>query len=172
MNNRQRKTIRHQRWHYDRSGFYFITICTHQRDHLFDNSEFKAVAEAYWQKIPGYKSVTRVSLDVWVVMPNHLHGILVIENEKALADQRPEKTVSGSVGALIGAYKSTVTKRINKLQGSQGIKVWQRGYYDHIIRNEQELHAIRQYIIDNPKRWAEDRENLDAITNKMTHRGT
>lgn len=68
---------------------------------------------------------------------------------------------------LIGQYKSGVTRRINHLRHTPGGRVWQRGYYERIIRNEREWNAIRQYIHDNPARWAEDRENLDRLLSRM-----
>jgi REP element-mobilizing transposase RayT len=80
-----------------------------------------------------------------------------------------QKGEAGSLGVLVGRYKTAVTTRINNLRRSKGAKVWQRGYYERIIRNERELRATRQYIIKNPVRWAEDRENLDSLLNKMIY---
>jgi len=75
------------------------------------------------------------------------------------------------VGAIVGNFKSLVTRRINRLRRTPGERVWQRGYYDRIVRNPRELDAIRRYIRDNPARWAEDCENLDALTRKMRRMG-
>ena len=102
-------------------------------------------------------------------MPNHIHAILVIVDGASDENPRPRKTESGTVGALVGTYKSTVTNRINHLRNDIGATVWQRGYYDRIIRNDDELNAIRDYIRRNPERWAEDRDNLDALLVKMTY---
>ena len=172
----RRNSLRHSGWNYTATGYYFVTICTAGRVHLFDSAELKQIAETVWQKIPTFKSATIVRLDEWVVMPNHVHGIVVIVEGIAATSsgseqagiQRPEKAVSGSVGALVGAYKAAVTHRINNLQGTQGVKIWQRGYYDRVIRNDRKLAATREYIRDNPARWTEDRDNLDALLVKMT----
>jgi putative transposase len=80
-----------------------------------------------------------------------------------------ENALAGSLGVVVGRYKTAVTTRINQLRHSTGAKVWQRGYYERIIRNQRELAATRQYIINNPRRWAEDRDNLDALLSKMTY---
>ena len=80
-----------------------------------------------------------------------------------------ENALAGSLGVVVGRYKTAVTTRINNLRQSKGANVWHRGYYERIIRNERELQATRQYIIDNPTRWAEDRENLDTLLTKMTY---
>jgi len=94
-----------------------------------------------------------VELDAWVVMPNHLHGILLIR------DDLPGKRKP--LGGLIGAYKTVSTKRINALRGVSGEIVWQRSFYDHILRSEADLNRVRGYIDNNPARWAED-ENYSA----------
>ena len=73
----------------------------------------------------------------------------------------------GSVGAIVGNFKALVTRRVNHLPRTPGAKVWQRGYYDRIVRNERELDAIRRYIRDNPDRWDEDGDNLDALIAKI-----
>ncbi len=77
---------------------------------------------------------------------------------------------SGSIGAIVGNLKSLTARRINNLRHTPGAAVWQRGYYDRIVRNDRELDAIRQYIQNNPQRWADDRENLDNLLNKMEKR--
>ena len=74
------------------------------------------------------------------------------------------------MGAIVGNFKSLAARRINNLRRTPGGRVWQRGFYDRIVRNERELEAIRRYIRDNPDRWAEDRENLDAALAKMQRR--
>ena len=168
MTYRRRNSLRHENWHYGAAGYYFVTICTYRRVCLFDSAEFKQIAAMMWQKIPSFKSATTVRLDEWIVMPNHVHGILIIIDGYSHADPRPTKTFSGTVGALVGTFKSSTTKRINTIRNTAGARIWQRGYYDRIIRNERELDAIRNYIVRNPERWAEDRDNLDALTNKMT----
>lgn len=108
-----------------------------------------------------------VLLDAFVVMPNHVHGIIIINDGGVgamrriapTAEQgysRPTGAASGSLGAILGQIKSISTKRIKKLTQSTDNPVWQRNYYEHIIRNETELAAIRLYIKSNPFRWTED----------------
>ncbi len=161
--------MRWEAWHYGAAGYYFVTICTHNRECLFDNDGLREIAEVAWQRIPTFKSATKVLMDVWIVMPNHVHGIIVIIDGYDESDPRPDKAISGTVGALVGTYKSVVTNHVNNLRDTSGEKVWQRGYYDRVIRNEEELNSIREYIVQNPARWAEDRENLDKLFARMTY---
>ena len=167
-----RKSIRYADWDYRTPGYYFITICTVGRTLLFNNQEFKQVADTFWRKIPTQKTASHVQLDAFVVMPNHVHLILhLFDYPSGYTEQAAPRAFRapppGSIGALVGQYKSTVTRAINNLRKSKGAPVWQRGYWDRIIRNEAELNKTRQYIIDNPARWAEDGENLDAVLNRM-----
>jgi REP element-mobilizing transposase RayT len=115
-----------------------------------------------------------IRLDAFVVMPNHIHGIVVISNDvhddevgahgrAPLHSDRPPPTSRGrpprSLGAFIAGFKAVVTKRINENRGTPGAPVWQRNYYEHVIRSDDELNRTIQYITDNPARWAEDAEN-------------
>jgi REP element-mobilizing transposase RayT len=169
-----RRSIRWKGWDYGTAAYYFITICTHQRQHLFTDLQLKDIAAKSWQTLPTHPKSQHIALDQWIIMPNHMHGILIIEQQRLNdLDHNPSlfrNVASGKLGRFIATYKAATTRQINHLRDTQGAKVWQRGYWDRVIRNEQELHAIRQYIQDNPIRWAEDRENLDTLTNKMTHR--
>jgi putative transposase len=79
------------------------------------------------------------------------------------ADSRPTAPASRSLGVIVGNFKSVTTRRINRIRKSPGVPLWQRSFYDHIIRNERELRAIREYIIQNPLRWDLDRDNPDVI---------
>jgi len=187
-----RQSIRLRGWDYTTPGAYFITICTYQRENIFADARFKEIVGNTWQAIPTHSHAQHVRLDEWVVMPNHLHGILILENnvgrgeaigrgeatridggmEKNPVSELPRpygggKLTSGSVGAVIGNFKSLVARRINNVRRTPGGKVWQRGYYDRIIRNERELNAVRQYIQENPLRWEEDRDNLDTLIAQM-----
>lgn len=170
-----RQSIRYADWDYRTPAYYFITICTHQRLQLFDDPTLKQVAEQQWAALPQHKKNRHIALDEWVVMPNHMHGLLWLKTwpESILAEPERKQgfthAQAGSVGVIVGNYKSQVTRRINDLRGQAGVKVWLRGYWDRIVRTEDELNRIRQYIIDNPRRWAEDRENLDVMLERMTY---
>lgn len=97
-----------------------------------------------------------VRLDEYVIMPNHVHGIIELEVRGVLNEF---KSPSKNLGAIIRGYKSTVTKQINALNNQPGDKIWQQNYYDHIVRNRQDLNRIRRYIRDNPENWENDKLN-------------
>ena len=169
-----RRSIRLKDWDYRSPGYYFVTICTHGRQNLFDNPEYQALAADALTRIPQQKHARHVVVDVWVVMPNHVHVIIVFIDYPAQADmtmpsEEFQNALAGSLGVVVGRYKTAVTRRLNNLRHSQGAPVWQRGYYERIIRNEREWRATQKYIEENPVRWAEDRDNLDALLAKMTY---
>jgi putative transposase len=107
-----------------------------------------------------------ITLDAFVVMPNHIHGIIFI-NESDVGATGGSPVRSGprrhSLASFLGGFKSATTKRINDLRKTPVRPIWQRNYYEHVIRNEQSLHRIREYIANNPARWDFDRENPAAI---------
>ena len=199
------KQYRYKNYDYSEDGFYFITICTKNRVELFGDivgdemvlSEDGKIAEKFWLKISGHFPF--VKLDEFVIMPNHIHGIINIvpagennnENNNVGTGHCPVHTVGHcpvptvghcpvptvgqcpvptqkyskfghvmpkSISTIIGSFKSIVTKTINQKYKSDNI-IWQPRFYDRIIRNENELNRIRQYIIDNPYKWALDRNN-------------
>lgn len=173
-NKNRRRSIRWQGWDYGTPGYYFVTICTYQRLPLFDDDQLKQVVEYTWQQLPRYPKSQHITLDDWVVMPNHLHGLIVIRervnpDEKVSRDDEPlfRNARPGQLGRLIATYKAVATKRINRIRGKVGGRVWQRGYWDRVVRNERELQAIRHYIRENPRRWSEDRDNLESLVQKM-----
>ena len=175
-----RRSIRLKGWDYAGAGAYFVTICTHRRENLFGEivagemrlNDCGRVAQWYWEALPG--RVPGLQLDAYVVMPNHLHGLLVLGKGEASAGQvpdhfrpraadasplRPRGTERGSLGAIIQNYKSITTRRLNTVAGTPGAPVWQRNYYEHIVRDARALNAIRAYIRNNPFKWALDRDN-------------
>lgn len=104
-----------------------------------------------------------ITLDAFVIMPNHVHGIMVIEESDVGATGRsPSRSgpAPRSLGAFVGGFKSATTKQLNDLRRTPGQPVWQRNYYEHVIRDERSLHRIREYIAGNPARWDFDREIL------------
>jgi REP element-mobilizing transposase RayT len=177
-----RRSIRLQGYNYSQAGAYFVTIVAWQREILFGEilngetpqggdvvlNDFGKIIQEEWEQTAVIRP--NVELGEYVVMPNHFHGILVFTNDDAYtvgATRRvaPTKTKlqSGSLGAVIGQFKSIVTKRINRLRGVEGVPVWQRNYYEHIIRNESEMDRISRYIESNPMRWADDDENPNHV---------
>jgi len=167
-----RRSIRLPRYDYSRAGFYFVTICVRNKECLFGEiaegkvrlSEFGIIADECWREIPIH--FNNVILALHVIMPNHIHGILRITNVGArhalpLQARKFGKPVAGSLPTIIGAFKSAVTRRINQVRSTPSAGFWQRNYYEHVIRNPDELSQIRQYISDNHKKWALDRENPD-----------
>ena len=166
----RRHSIRLKDYDYSQAGAYFVTICTHNRKLIFGDvvegemrlNEYGCVVETEWIKAADIRK--NVELDVFVVMPNHFHGVIIIfgrgdPSGRPYAPTSPHGPPSGSLGAIIGQFKSAASKRINKLRGTPGIPIWQRNYYEHIIRNEDDLAEIREYIMNNPQRWEFDKEN-------------
>ncbi len=112
-----------------------------------------------WFEIPQHFS--NVELDDFVVMPNHIHGIIVIDDNNYLGGKEKEGGETPplrkpTLGQIVAYYKYRTTKIINELDDTQGSRLWQRNYYERIIRDEKELFATRQYIINNPMNWAKD----------------
>jgi REP-associated tyrosine transposase len=130
------------------------------------------IVEDYWVWLS--KQYEHVILDTWMVMPNHLHGIMIITSD-GRGGSRTAPTVMDirkPLGRLIGAFKTVSTKRINVLRQTPAVPVWQRNYYEHIIRNEDELIRTSEYILNNPTRWAEDENNPAAMDNVNGHNVT
>lgn len=92
-------------------------------------------------------------------MPNHVHGIVVIENNRAGLESRAGLEPAPTLSEIVRQFKTFSSKRINQLRDNPGCPVWQRNYYERVIRNEQELAKTREYIVSNPMRWALDKEN-------------
>ena len=140
-------------FNYANDGFYFITICSHNKNNLFGNinslNEIGKIAKTELENIPTH--FNNVKIDKYVIMPNHIHCIVVIGCDAKAERSRPFPTLS----TVIGLYKSGVSKRIHEL--CPDILVWQKSYHDHIIRNEDDYLRIWQYIDENPAKWAKDK---------------
>ena len=151
-----------------------MTICTHDRQCVFGEivndtmrlNDIGKIVHEEWTKTPIIRP--EIELDGFVLMPNHVHGIIIInEMPNAKRDglsQKPKGDGTSplrntGLGRVIASFKYQSTKRINESMGTPGKKVFQRGYYDHIIRNDPDLHRIRAYIANNPMQWAIDEEN-------------
>jgi putative transposase len=175
---KQRRSIRLPQFDYTQPGAYTVTICTQPQAPSFGQivgetvrfNSYGQVVDRCWRQIRDHNPF--VQLDAFVVMPNHLHGILVLGYDarargtacRALTE-RFGKPVPGSLPTLIRSFKSAATRGINRLRGTPGGRVWQRGYYERVIRNERELNAVRGYIAANALQWDLDPEN-PANTNK------
>jgi len=163
-----RRSIRLRGYNYSRAGAYFITICTQGRARLFGDivdgemvlDDAGRVAWRCWRDIPNH--FPHAELDEFVVMPNHVHGIIVIGGDDDVVGAKnfsPLRSAGTSkiIGSMVRGFKTGVTKWMR--QNTPIHDVWQRNYYEHIVRNESELNRIRQYIINNPGNWAGDNEN-------------
>lgn len=155
------RSIRAKGYDYAQDGAYFVTVCAQGMKCVFgeiEKGEMKLngagkIAQKCWQEIP--KHYPFVELDEFVAMPNHIHGIIVIQNQiRERANnhsplQMQNSGTSKTVGAIIRGYKIGVTKLLGK-------SIWQRNYWEHIIRNDEDLDRIREYIINNPLNWELD----------------
>ena len=168
-----RRSIRLPGYDYRRRGAYFITICTTGRACVFGevvNDEVKLsrrgmIATECWNDIPNHRPY--VELDQFIVMPNHVHGLVwILDSDERRATQasplQGPRLVPGSLGAIVGAYKAAVSRNINKIRPGAAVDLWQPNYYEHIVRDERALVNIREYIVSNPLAWADDAENPEG----------
>ena len=158
-----RKSIRLYDYDYSQEGGYFITICTEKRrnllSHIYENGECERAVVSYTQigriaEAALLETAVKqgIVLDSYVIMPNHIHAIVFIE-----------KNIEGnlSLGSFVGAFKSIAANRwinVCKAEGNIAGKLWQRNYYEHILRNKQDYQEKRRYIEDNPDKWRMDEE--------------
>ena len=161
---------------YTRPGAYFVTICTLNRlcllgevvDGCVRLSEAGGLARDVWENLPSH--YPHVRLDAWVIMPNHLHGIVCLAGTEAASGGvgvgtglKPVPTGGSAprygLPEVIRAFKTFSAKRINASRGAPGVPFWQRSYHDRIIRDDASLDRLRQYVIDNPARWHQDPNN-------------
>lgn len=165
-NSRRRHSLRLRRFDYGHPGSYFVTICTYQRQCLFGRivDGRMQVSEAgqhvlnSWHALPDH--FTGVERDEYVLMPNHIHGVVRIVDLGGARHASPLRQ-GVALGVVIGAFKSAAARRIRSAVGADVQRIWQRGYYEHVIRSERSLQAIREYIRNNPMQWALDGENPD-----------
>jgi REP element-mobilizing transposase RayT len=175
-----RRSIRLRNYDYSQAGAYFVTICTINRKCLFGKIEGPnnnspnimlsnvagKIVQQCWLEIPTH--FPNAELDKFVVMPNHIHGIIIIKNVwvqnfEPIQQNKYQKIIPQSIGSIIRGFKIGVTKWFR--QNTNIYNVWQRNYYEHIVRNERELNQIREYIINNPLQWQFDRENPAGAKN-------
>ncbi len=163
------KSTRLKEWDYSSLGYYFITICAKNHECVFGEilegemilSKIGEIVAEEWQKIEQIRP--NIKLDEWIIMPNHLHGIIIIRDETKndTSVETTRRVVStlkpNSLGSIIGQFKSVSTKRIHAMGYNKF--AWQPRFYDHIIRNEKSLEKIREYIHFNPLKWDIDENN-------------
>ncbi len=162
-----RHSIRMKGYDYSKAGVYYITICTQNRKCLFGdiiNGEMQlndtgSVVVDEWMKIPGTQQ--GIELEEWVVMPNHFHGIIIFTESVGAIHESPlpmtqKQRRNMGLPKLIGRFKMLSSKKINEIRQTPGVKLWQRNYWEHIIRNNDELINIREYIRNNPRKWSSD----------------
>jgi putative transposase len=184
-----RRSIRLKGYDYSQAGAYFVTLCAWNKEYLFGEivdgkmllNEYGEIVIKCWEAIPSH--FVNVGCDEFVVMPNHVHGIITITNVGAqfiapsyvdchtsrysAINQNNKKNVinqgainrAPTVGGIMRSFKARCTCMINQIRNTPGTPVWQRNYYEHIIRDDRELQAIREYIRYNPIKWNEDEEN-------------
>jgi len=180
---RNRRSIRLQGYDYSRAGAYFVTICAQNRECLFGEitdgemvlNDAGMMIQTVWDQLPMRFSNTELA--GFVVMPNHIHGIVFLgrrgescirpislNHNKGDHKDRPYGTLPDTLGRIIQAFKSIATHEY--IHGVKQLgwppfpgKIWQRNYYEHIIRNDNEFNRIREYIANNPMQWELDREN-------------
>jgi len=171
-----RRSIRLQGYDYSQAGAYYITIVAYGREWVFGEivngeirlNQFGAIVRDEWEKSAQIRA--EIELGAYVIMPNHFHAVVIITarpedgtGDRPVAPTTVAPTANGprpqSIGALMAGFKSSVTKRINEIRKTPGIPVWQRNYYEHIIRNDEEHNRIHLYIEANPANWQEDKEN-------------
>jgi putative transposase len=184
-----RRSIRLGGYDYSQAGMYFVTLCTMNRDFIFGDvsggamhsNQFGEIVSKWWYELPNYYAP--VELDEFVVMPNHINGVIVItdssgagpspanvgagvsplgcgESSRPNAGSTPSRlSAKRTLGQLVGYFKFQITKEINQLAHTGYAKVLQRDYYEHIIRSERERDAIADYIRNNPGNWGDDLDN-------------
>jgi putative transposase len=174
---KNRRSIRLKEYDYSQSGAYFVTICAHDRRCIFGKiadgqmalNDAGRMIDAEWQKLKTRFPLVR--LDEYVIMPNHFHVIITLNPKivgagSSCPDETPEMACNSgredrapTLGDVVGYFKYQTTRQINAARDVDIQKIWQRNYYERVIRNEDELNEIRQYIMDNPAKWDTDEEN-------------
>jgi REP element-mobilizing transposase RayT len=184
-----RRSIRLPGYDYNRPGAYFVTLVTAGRECLLGEvagGEMRSnrcgeIVCRGWLDLP--RHYPHAVLDAFMCMPNHVHGIVILRDDAGRggsisgkivtpseahsgelcapdsAQTRPYEATRHGVPEIIRAFKSFSARRINILRNTSGVPVWQRNYYEHIIRGDADLSRIRAYILDNPRRWDLDQEN-------------
>jgi REP element-mobilizing transposase RayT len=169
---KDRRSIRLENYDYTQPGMYFVTVCAKNKRNPFGginnliikpNRIGKIVKECW---VATTEHFPYAGLDEWTLMPNHIHGIIEIKECRGKACLAPTpafgKPPAHALSSIAGSFKSAASKKVNQVQKRTGVSIWQRNYYEHVIRDEEDLFRIREYIINNPEQWELDRENPNA----------
>lgn len=157
----ERKVIRLKNYDYSKSGYYFVTICSYQRKNLLSEIEMDKVfptdigkvIESSFNNIP--KIFIGVCIDQYIIMPNHIHAIWVIDNSTGSNPVAEDK--KPTLQNIISRFKSYTTHMYNEINNTKGLQLWQIDFYEHVIRDDQELRDTREYMQNNPIKWTEDK---------------
>lgn len=173
----ERKVNRFRKFNYSQASWYFVTICTKNKEMFFGAivegrmvlSHVGKIASKYLDEIP--KHFPEIKIDDYILMPDHIHAIIVIQNINNIVGNNDRCSLQNNINChhrnmellpkIISQYKSSVSRNMRKEHNDFQFG-WQRSFYDRIIRNEKEYYAIRQYIRDNPVNWEEEVDNLDV----------
>ena len=180
MTTLKRRSIRLRGHDYSNVNIYFVTICSFQKECIFGElrngimgfSDYGLEVLKSWQDTE--KHHQNVLLSDFIIMPNHFHAIIWIVGRDTARDggtarraptlEQFGKPVHGSLPTIVRSFKSATTKRINTLRGLPGVPVWQRNYYEHIVRDSADLNRIEEYIRNNPAQWDMDEENPNLLS--------
>ena len=166
----RRRSIRLPGYDYSLPGAYFVTACIRNREPLLgkitngvmEMNPFGQVVRETWDQLPTHYG--HIRLDCFAVMPNHVHGTIFVVDENTVeaglkpvpADNAMERH---AISEIIRGFKTFSSRRLNQLRRTPGQSVWQRNYFEHVVRDESALNRIRDYVLSNPSNWATDREN-------------
>ena len=175
-----RNYVRLTDFDYSLPGAYFVTICSHNKQCIFDDIErgemhlnsFGKIAQKCWGDLPlHYDGVVN---DIFIMMPNHVHGILIIPSDNGRSGshisleaeylRKPDPTKKYPLHEIVRAFKTYSSRNINELRHSPGTVVWQRSFYEHVIRSDKEYRKIGEYITYNVAKWDIDTENPNINT--------
>ena len=174
----RRRSIRLQSFDYSHPGSYFVTILTHDARHIFGElilgqmklSGIGNIVSDCWRDVPNH--FPGIELSEFIVMPNHIHGIIRIPARARHAVPLPRHAErveafgsprAVSVPTIVRSFKSAVSQRARKLLGQASARIWQRNYFERVIRNEREFHKVRHYIAQNPACWEFEKDKLDEL---------
>ncbi len=166
MKQHNRLSTRLKDYNYSSEGAYYVTVCANNRECVFGNAQngemimndTGKMIDRWWRELP--RKYNMIEIDEYKIMPNHMHGIITIvgagfprPDTFIRMDDKGRGNRAPTLGQIMAYFKYGTTKQINAIRNTPGIRLWQRNYYDHIIRDEESLNKIREYIINNPVHW-------------------